>query len=63
MELEVRVEIRQLEELEVVNSLRLSVVAIEVLVDILAEILAEVLTEILEAKASLVVYYLSSSVS
>ena len=58
------------------NSLRLlSVVAVEVLADILAEILvevlmdilveilAEVLVEILKVEASLVVYYLGSSVS
>jgi hypothetical protein len=52
-ELEARVEIRQLEEL---NSLRLSVVVAAVLVEIAAEILVEV-------EASLVVYCLDSSVS
>jgi len=52
-ELKARVEIRQLEELEVFNSLRLSVV-------VAAEVLAEILAEV---EASLVVYYLDSSVS
>ena len=47
-ELEARVEIRQLEELEVFDSLRLSVVvAAEVLAEILAEIAAEVVAEVL----------------
>ena len=47
-ELEARVEIRQLEELEVFDSLRLSVVvAAEVLADVLAGVLAEVAAEIL----------------
>ena len=56
-ELEAQVEIRRLEELEVFDSLRLSVVvAAEVLVEIAAEIPAEV-------EASLVVYCLDSSVS
>ena len=55
-ELKARVEIRQLEELEVFNSLRLSMVVAAVLVEIAAEILAEV-------EASLVVYCLDSSVS
>ena len=78
-ELEARVEIRQpkeleAEELEVFNSLSLSVVvAVEILAEIAAEIFsrtevlvevfAEVLTEVLEIEASLVVYYLGSSVS
>jgi len=52
-ELKARVEIRQLEELEVFNSLRLSVV-------VTTEILTEILTEV---KVSLVVYYLDFSVS
>ena len=63
-ELEAWVEIRQLEELEVFNSLRLSVVvAAEVLPEVLADVAVEVLAEILEVEASLVVYYLGSSVS
>ena len=52
-ELKARVEIRQLKELKVYNSLRLSIV-------VAAEILAETLTEV---TASLVVYCLDSSVS
>ena len=56
-----RVEIRQLEELEVFDSLRLSVVvAAEILAELLAEILAEILAGV---EASLVVYCLDSSVS
>ena len=42
-ELEARVEVRQLEALEVLDSLRLSVV---VLAEILSEVLAEVLVEL-----------------
>ena len=57
-ELEARVEIQQLEELEVFDSLRLSVVvAAEILA---AEVAAEILAEV---EASLVVYCLDSSVS
>ena len=64
-ELKARVKIRQLEELKVFDSLRLSiVVAAEVLVEIAAEILIEITAEILaEVKASLVVYCLDSSVN
>ena len=51
-ELEERAEIRQPEELEVFDSLRLSVV-----------VLAEILVEIFKVEASLVVYCLDSSVS
>ena len=56
-ELVARVEIRQLEELEVFDSLRLSVV---VAAEILAELLAEILAGV---KVSLIVYYLDSSVN
>ena len=59
-----RVEIQQLKELEVFDSLRLSiVVTVEVLAEIFTEIAIEVLAKILKVKASLVVYYLGFSVS
>ena len=55
-ELEARVEIRQPEELEVFNSLRLSVVVLaEILAEILAELLAELLPEVLADVAADVV--------
>jgi len=60
-ELTARVKIRQLKELKVFNSLRLSMV---VTTEVAAGVLAKVTTKVLaEVKASLVVYYLNSSVS
>ena len=59
-ELKARVEIWQPKEFKVFDALRLS---IEVFAEVLMEIFTEILTEILKVKASLVVYYLGSSIS
>ena len=68
-----RLKIRQPKELKVFNGLRLSVVILtEILLEVLAEVLAELAVELLirvlvelliEAKASLVIYCLDSSVN
>ena len=68
MELVARVKIRQLEELKVFNSLRLSIVVAakvlaEILTEIAAKLLIEIFAKILKVEASLVVYYLGFSVS
>ena len=64
-----RLEIQRPKELKVFNSLRLSIVILikvflEVLTELAVELLVGVFTEIFtKVKASLIVYYLDSSVS